>query len=757
MFIIYIICENIVMNINRNVKKIYKDNRIFLELAVRCALIDEKQQKTISSLLIKREQEDPESSILSIMIEQKILLQDDIDFLRAIKKHLDIQFLDNKFTQLALVNNFTNKEGIEKAQNLQVQLFKEKRESKNIADILVESKEITEADRTAVMLTQDRIDDEDLASAINLLGKTELEKRAINKTFGVIVVKNYLATISEVNQAISIQKKEIASGKEKRYLGQILKDLINLKDEEILSVLKEQKIIEKKRLNLKKALKKLNIKNKKHQDLINIFEEFISKDKLEASVWIKDNSHKKITVADLKNWLKIIGINFGIVPDNEIEKFIKKGIKEVKFVIAKGVPPEKAIDGSIEFFFNTANSLDDNHINFKTIPIVKKGTLLSEITPSKNGKPGKNVFGKTIIPPKPKSFFLGCGKGVYEENRIKFYAAIDGYPMLYKNRTLFITPPFDRPQIQIISGDIDSETKDINEACNVEVRGMIKAGADVRCQQLLVMGDILGKVRTMGNIDVKGGIGQRADSKQKSNENTNEKNDENKDVFTSVNAIGNIVVRKDVFQAHIITNGFFQATNSDILASDISAKGDIIIKNVLYSKTCPTVFKLGLHCNHWLTEIEEAIRIKSENLKKIVYNYELEKLEHRIYDQAIVQDKGYKTTKADISAENELSNIKKQGNIKTESDDKSSEIIKRLEQEIENLIIEKSTFLLNEKNRVVYHESVLRVKKQIPKGTVIEGLNATRVLKKTMYGVKFSEEKDPDTQEWSITINGYYD
>lgn len=76
----------------------------------------------------------------------------------------------------------------DKASGRKIQVHKNKTDKK-IGDSLVENKAICESDRISILLTQNRIKDEQILEAFNDLGETQIQKDAVKKRFGVLSIK----------------------------------------------------------------------------------------------------------------------------------------------------------------------------------------------------------------------------------------------------------------------------------------------------------------------------------------------------------------------------------------------------------------------------------------------------------------------------------------------------------------------------------------------------------------------------------------
>ena len=685
---------------------------------------------------------------------------------------------------------------------------------------MVAANEITDANRTAVVLSQNRIKDEALIDAMNRLGNTELEKLTINKRFGTIVVNKKLLAKNDVEKALIMQKEEVAAGKQRRFIGEILKANFGLTEGNVIDVLQEQKKYEKNRLNLEKTLNKFNAEIEIIKRVSSVMEETVSKDKLEAFICLKLDLNTFIGVDHIRVWLKKQGVVFGIVDDSKIKEFIEHGFKGNRLKVAKGLPPLQGKDGAVEFYFDTEydRGIEEREQDEKSSH-VKKGEILAKRTPSEKGKPGRDVFGHFILPAKVKEGHLGCGNGVFKDNELRCFALVDGTPILYKGRTIFVKPSETNQPTHIIPGNVDSNTGDIDVLYNIVVEGTIQKGGIVKCHQLIVENNILGNVKTTGDIEVKNGIGETTENRQDS------------DLLVDVKANGNITVKKHIVNANIKTNGHLRSATKYVKSSIISARNEISLRNVYSENDHPTILRIGIvEDNYELSEIESKIKERTGRLKDLKCEQELDVLEKNLYKQIQVQDglreqqnalkflletlektdlnelqslektifmmrecpdkdtKAYqylsKTVKSfatenptdcnkhiqKLLKENQenyriaVEAVQRLENEYSVKQDQVNEIIKKsgpelekIEMEIENLIIEKDGILLTQEKYGPAQDAVIKVKNQISQGTVIEGPHSRMILDKTLFGVKLWEEQNTITKEWAIKIEGYYE
>ncbi|MBI9087914.1 MAG: DUF342 domain-containing protein [Desulfobacterium sp.] len=808
------------MSKTQAITTIDRENRSLVDLAVRCKLVTPEQEQAILTELIRELQIDPGFSVLNIFRRHDYLSHSDIDFLFAVQDHLEVKLLDKRFGKLAIANRFTDFETVEKALDFQAMHFRKTRENKLIGDILLANQEITLADRTAVLLTQDRIKDEFLAEAMNQLAGSELERIDINKRFGVIAVKKGYVTIQEINQALKQQKAEAGEGKARRYLGEILKEAFGLSDQNVISILHEQKAYEKQRLDLERSLHLYNSEIKMNQRLGQLFDYRIPRTKLEAFVVKRSELLEEISVHNLQNWIKLAGIRFGIVKDKEIETFLSDGEPGEAFLIAQGYPPEPGGDGSLEFLFNTDYSSQEGDVDSAQVPFVKKGALIARRTPHLEGKPGRDVFGNAIYPEKVNPCYLGKGTGVESVDDLSYVATIDGNPALYRERTLFVTPSVMDPPLRRIEGDVLEHTFDDHKFYNLVITGTVCHGASVLCNRLMVGQDVLGRVVASGSVEIKGGVGEGITRMNVARE------------LAEIDAQGSVVVSRNIENAKIVTTGSFQAIGADVISSVILAQRGIVLKNVYSSGKGSSILRIGRHETDRLVELTQLLEHKEQSLRTLRHEEELEGMVARLQHQVKVQEEyeerqsalGFLRSmleSADIETPAVLDDLlinfkgglgfsrggqvhqfligiverfhrvpleQKQKGVQSlidknsgmyraavnasgrmEADYQASlgvieqrmatygKEIEILEKEIADLSIEKDFFLMDQEKGFLPFSPEIKVKNKIEQGTIVKGERSSLVIERTMYGVKLQEIKVPDSEETTFVIQGYFE
>lgn len=608
-------------------KKAEKENIELLELAVNCRLIEPEQEKEILSRLLETEGNLSAVSLSRYLYQEKILEKDQIAFLYAVKKHLDMLMLDKKFGKLGIANDFVSKENVKKALDIQVKIFKERHKSVKIGDILLNNKEITQSDRTAILLTQDRIRDEYLAEALNVIAGDEMERTAINKRFGAIAVKKKLITTDQLNQALKIQKKETAEKGEHRYLGEILREMGGLTEQQTLAVLKIQKKLETRRMNLQKKISAFNEEKESVKTLDQFLELRVSEDKLTAFVIQKTGQVPKTDAAEMINWLSNSGIRFGIRRKEEISGFIDRPEPGKPFLVAQGRAPEPAKNETIKFHVDMAAAKKKEETqNEESAVRVKKDEVIATVTPLEPGKPGKDVFGHPLPVEQEPEVTLSSGKGVTRRGN-DFLALIDGRLQIYKNRTLFVLPVSQEGEPRHIDGDVTGEILEEYLNCNLTVSGGIASGASIACNDLMVQGDVKGHITATGDVEISGDVGP-------------DEGDETGADAVRIATSGLLTVNGKRICAQIVTDKGLKAPNTDLVNSKVISSGDVVAKNILSDKDSPTIVRIARKNLVELQKLEKSISRDQQKLNDISRQPELDDLHAKLMKQVQVQN-GY--------------------------------------------------------------------------------------------------------------------
>lgn len=606
-----------------------------LDLAVNCKFISPEKETEILPGALEYSKEKPDEPIAKYLLEKKVLSKDKLKLLLSIKNHVDMLLEDKKFGKLGIANQFVEPDKVKKALDIQVEIFRKNKKSIKIGDILVQSNDLSVADKTALLLTQNRIKDELLSQALNDIAKDEIEQMEINRRFGAIAVKKKLITKEQLSSALKLQKKEVKKTKKKRYLGDILKELYDLSDKHILAILKIQKNYETKRMNLEEKLEEYHKEKEANQVLEPYFEYRVSEDNLTAFIRKTKKYPEKIPLPDFLNWFALSGIKFGLCEHNEIRNFLDNDDLQEELEIAKGIPAKEFTEESVDFKFDTRYSDLDNledengkKLDPADAPEVQKNDLLAIVTPHEDAKPGTDVFGRIVQPPEKQMVLLNNGEGVYREED-RFVALVAGQPRLYKNRTIFVIPKeAESFPVEEVRNDITEDTGDRYSSCVLKVSGNIGPGIQVSCHDLIIEGEILGNVSVEGDIDIRGNIGKMPANVKDTGE------------PITITAKGDIQATGNIMNASIVAGKGVQTPKGDIVSCSISSCRDIMAKNIYSSRKAPSIIRVTRDNFLEIEKIDKSIKEASDELNKLLHKDELDELTEQLMTQGQVQN-GY--------------------------------------------------------------------------------------------------------------------
>jgi uncharacterized protein len=146
-------------------------------------------------------------------------------------------------------------------------------------------------------------------------------------------------------------------------------------------------------------------------------------------------SSTPLSVAEVIEQIKNLGVEVNNINIDSINREIHKHTGQ-EILIAHGVQPEEGIDGHLDLFFQTENvtSFDEvnGQIDFKNklkIPSVNPGDVLAYYHPKVDGKPGKNLFGKVVLPKAAKDLKLKIDSSITQKQNV-YFSAIFGRPSI---------------------------------------------------------------------------------------------------------------------------------------------------------------------------------------------------------------------------------------------------------------------------------------------------------------------------------------
>lgn len=217
----------------------------------------------------------------------------------------------------------------------------------------------------------------------------------------------------------------------------------------------------------------------------------ISKDKLRAFLnYISAQGGKKLFFEDLLQILHEAGVTYGIQKD-KLRDIVKFNEEQHDVLVARGKEPVPPQDGQLIYHFeekqeSIGTKREDGSMDFYDLGLinnVQEGDLLVTGEAPQPGQPGKGVDGKEIEPEEPKDYQLPSGKNVVEKDGT-LVAEITGQVVKDGNKVNVLP-------IHQINGNVDLSTGNIDFVGNVEVKGDITEGFEVKAE---------------GNVEVKGNV-----------------------------------------------------------------------------------------------------------------------------------------------------------------------------------------------------------------------------------------------------------
>ena len=512
----------------------------------------------------------------------------------------------------------------------------------------------------------------------------------------------------------------------------------------------------------------------------------ISEDKVQAWMRVPKSVQGTSDIAPVKTLIKKRGIKRGIAADLEIQEFMKNCTDpHEKFIVAQGIPPSVGKPAEIIYNFNTQSDSagvinEDGSIDFTArgdSPFVKKGSVLAEKKPMEQPKSGIDIFGETLLVGDVDDVPLEGGEGVeLSEDGLKLTATITGQPSIDIKGIISVLESF------TVNGDVDFKTGNINFNGNVIVKGNVKEGFIVECEELIANEINGGIVKTRGDLKVSNGI-VNADIQT---EGSIQAKFVNK---TKLYGYGDMMVTREIMESYIAISGALNNETGRITACTIAARKGMSVKQIGTEKAEYSTVKTGADDHlRWVAEkYDTKIEIIQKDLditiaQKIEYDEEFNAFHVDIANQTFSQEK---ITKKIDFLENKIGEVKskeEKANIVKELKEleitvqKADERIKAIFQE-QDMVQQKSTECENkigelnkeiksinsEKDKLISRFEKedpipeLKATKKLYTGTRIVGTQASMIVKDDLGASKFTEidSDNPDNPKQLVhqTLN----
>jgi len=219
---------------------------------------------------------------------------------------------------------------------------------------------------------------------------------------------------------------------------------------------------------------------------------------------------KPITREEVDQAFTIWKVKYGI-DESAIERFIEMNTPDVPVPFAKGVPPKESHDAEIVYNFDfeklkkySSGKVERIHGNVYKNFLVKKGLLVAKRIPPQEGEPGIDVYGKKIMPKKPKDTSLNKLQGentIVDPDETKLVALKEGILRFEKDK-------INVDQILIITGELDAGVGNIDFEGTVIIEGTVKPGFIVKAREDIKVNDIVEAATLVAgrDIEVQAGI-----------------------------------------------------------------------------------------------------------------------------------------------------------------------------------------------------------------------------------------------------------
>ncbi len=704
-----------------------------------------------------------QSNIDDTLLKSGFIKTEQLEFLHNSARHLKVKTQDRKFGEIAVKNQFTTQEIVNKALDDQTALYRKTSKNHIIGDILVEQQQITPEVRDEILIIQNRVLEEDWEETLKAAGESYIEEREKNALFGALIIKEKLLDERKVVEALKIQAREMADQKKPRWIGDILVENFGLPEKDRKRIVKKQMEYRIERINLKLGL---NLSDA-HIELFNEMKKYFlltySKERLEAYIKLLSPLPKAITKENIIIWLYNKKISYGRISSAVNDLTANKVKPGKRILLAKGdapVPEKVTTEIHFDAGKNSAGSSGDMDVPF----LVQKGTRLITLN-KKKGKSGLNVNHCFVAPPLMRSRTILKGKNVIKNSSYVFFAACDGKPHLSEKSVLSV-----HSKISVI-GDVTPADSPLIFDCDFDVQGTVQPGVVIQCRSLKTQ-TLKGEVRCSEGLTV---MHETVNAKVISKGSVLLSSVEDSLVTGEKGIVVQLHAEDDpsgfnkIYDSVISSDDVLKIGNAKILSSVIRAKSKIILKKVTVGSKCKFIVGDCLETIACKTEIETL----NSDIKKIDAKIKvLQKKSRELFatiekkDIATIEEdikilKKNTKTKADLDRIAELRLIKRQkekqyetntdeyGNIFIQNFNKTkAHQAQRIALEKERADIEKKILAFYKKDSEIPELDVRRA--MLPAGTVIQFRYNKKMLDNDCEGFVFREELSQDTHGYEI-------
>lgn len=379
----------------------------------------------------------------------------------------------------------------------------------------------------------------------------------------------------------------------------------------------------------------------------------ITEDRMRVVVTLTPNfGGESITLEKIKNLLKLNGVMYGFIEDDEIEMILMRQ-QAISFVIAEGIKPIPGVDAKFEHCIPEKKERKP-HVNERGIVnyrelgdilTVKKGDVVMRRIPPVTGISGRTVTGHEIKPYNGKNTpFSSTRTGVCinPENEDQLIATLTGTPIVLPH-TVMVMPVFSVNSVDLKTGNIRFDGAVIVKGdvvngmlvyalTDVHISGNV-IDSQIECGgNLIVKGSVTGesKLQANGEISVECGVqGYKLSNKGKKVHNSVAKLTSNCNIRVgfienaTAQAKGDIVVDQYSLHSHLSTHsnvivGKTARQKSAIIGG--SVHGMKIYTSVLGAETgIYTYVKAGLskQMRERIIELKRLLTVNEDDQEKV--------------------------------------------------------------------------------------------------------------------------------------------
>lgn len=410
-----------------------------------------------------------------------------------------------------------------------------------------------------------------------------------DERFGDIAIKEQMVTREKIERALVIQR--CISSRTKVYmpLGSVLLKMGLLTEPQIDEVLKIQNNMQP---DDSAAASENTCSSQEEGDsgeaCLNLT---VSGDKLTATIAAVGDNVPPPPLEKVKKLIAEKEIVHGLISDQLMKAHLQKSpLPREPFVVAQGEPPVPGNPPEIRYYFDTdplriGTLLEDGSMDWKNrgdIPQVKPDELLAEKVGGNPGQPGTNIFGQEVLPPRikepPLKFTKGAGRS---EDGKQIFSKVAGMPKLGGDGRIGVS------RVLPIETEIGIETGNIEFDGLIEVNGGVASGYTVRGVSLdakeiqnatiELSEDLVSDAGIYGSKVVVGGHLKASHLHN-----------------STVEVLGDLLVDKEIFSCTIHVNGRCLIDNGKIIASNITAKKGVQVKDIGTEASKPSELTVGV-------------------------------------------------------------------------------------------------------------------------------------------------------------------